>query len=367
MTRIAIIEDDPAILRGLADNLRHESYDVLTALDGADGYRLVCESRPDLVILDLMLPRLGGHEVCRRLREEGIGTPVIMLTADNQEASRVKGFEAGADDYVRKPFSLRELLARIAAILRRSQQFGGAANPNELAEARRIQRGLMPEKIPQGPCLEIAAVWRPAGVVGGDYFDVIKLDDNTIAVCIADVSGKGLPAAMIMSNVQAAVRALASDGASPARLCEKVNQMMCVNTPGNAFVSMFYAVIDPASQRLLYCNAGHNPPLTVSSGGAIRALDCGGILGVFRDWRYDDLEIPIESGDCIVLYTDGVTEARSSAGEEFGSQRLADALLQSRSGCAVDLADGVVEAVRSFTGGVFHDDLTLIALCATRR
>ena len=121
MSVILAIEDDPAILRGLADNLRFESYEVLTATDGQTGYALIHEKRPDLIILDLMLPNLSGYEICRKVRAEGIQTPILMLTARGEEADRVLGLDLGADDYVAKPFSIRELLARIRAILRRVQ------------------------------------------------------------------------------------------------------------------------------------------------------------------------------------------------------------------------------------------------------
>ena len=121
MSTILAIEDDPAILRGLADNLRFESYDVLTASDGETGYALIREKRPDLIILDLMLPKLSGYEICRKVRAEGLQTPILMLTARGEEADRVLGLDLGADDYVAKPFSIRELLARIRALLRRAQ------------------------------------------------------------------------------------------------------------------------------------------------------------------------------------------------------------------------------------------------------
>jgi len=119
MTRVLIVEDDPAILRGLKDNLLVESYEVLTASDGEAGYRLVREQKPDLVILDLMLPGMSGYEVCRKLRQEGDRTPILMLTARGEEGDRVLGLDLGADDYVTKPFSVRELLARVRAIVRR--------------------------------------------------------------------------------------------------------------------------------------------------------------------------------------------------------------------------------------------------------
>jgi DNA-binding response OmpR family regulator len=121
MSVILVIEDDPAILRGLADNLRFESYEVLTAGDGETGYRLITERKPDLVLLDLMLPRMSGYELCRKVRAEGVAAPILMLTARGEEADRVLGLDLGADDYVTKPFSVRELLARVRALLRRAQ------------------------------------------------------------------------------------------------------------------------------------------------------------------------------------------------------------------------------------------------------
>ncbi len=130
MNRILVVEDDPAILRGLTDNLKYESYEVLAAADGEAGYRLIREKQPDLIILDLMLPKLSGYELCRKLRGEGVTTPILMLTARGEEADRVLGLDLGADDYVTKPFSVRELLARIRAILRRTQP--PRALPDEL-------------------------------------------------------------------------------------------------------------------------------------------------------------------------------------------------------------------------------------------
>ena len=130
MSRILVVEDDPAILRGLADNLKFESHEVLTASDGEAAYRLIREQSPDLVILDLMLPRMSGYEVCRKVRGEGVMTPIVMLTARGEEGDRILGLDLGADDYISKPFSVRELLARIRAVLRRTQP--GPNAPDDL-------------------------------------------------------------------------------------------------------------------------------------------------------------------------------------------------------------------------------------------
>jgi serine phosphatase RsbU (regulator of sigma subunit) len=363
MNRIVVIEDDPAILRGLADSLRAASYDVLTAANGEDGYGLVRERQPDLVILDLTLPGLNGYEVCRQIRRHGLATPVLMLTAQSLEDNRIQGFEAGADDYVTKPFSLKELLGRVRAILRRSEGRSDLANQKELDDARLIQQRLMPSQIPQIPGLRIAGTWRPARIAGGDYFDVLPLDDGSVAVCIADVCGKGMPAALMMSSLQAAVKSFAVERTRPRELCARVNRVMCDNLGSHGFVSMFYAVIDAGARRITGCNAGHNRPILCRGGESARRLDCGGgVLGVFPEWAFEDEEVELRSGDRLLLYTDGVTESRNAAGEEFGDDRLA-ALVQRFSGNdAAALTDAVIAAAAEFNNGDFEDDLTVLAI-----
>src|SRR5688572_13439942 len=277
MDRIVVIEDDPGILRGLAISLRAESYDVLTAANGADGYRIVREKQPDLVILDLMLPEMNGYEVCRELRKHGMATPILMLTAQDHESYRIRGFEVGADDYVTKPFSVQEILGRVRAILRRSAGRSDLATQRELEHAHEIQLRLMPVEIPQMPGLCIAGTSRPSRIVGGDSFDALRLESGAVAVCIADVCGKGLPAAMTMASLQAAVKMCASRQMRPRDLCDNVNRLMCQNLCGQGFVTFFYAMIEPGSghsRRFTYCNAGHNPPILASSSGMHR-LECG--------------------------------------------------------------------------------------------
>jgi phosphoserine phosphatase RsbU/P len=362
MNRIVVIEDDPAILQGLEATLRSESYDVLTSGDGEHGYRLVQENQPDLVILDLMLPKMTGYEVCGQIRRHGLATPILMLTAQDHEISRVRGFEAGADDYVTKPFSVRELLGRVQAILRRSEGRADLANQRELGEARQVQQRLLPAVIPQLSGFRIAGTWCPARIAAGDYFDVFPLDDGAMAVCIGDVCGKGMPAAMMMSNLQAAVKSYASRETRPRDLCVQLNRLMCRNFAAQGFISFCYAVIDSQRMRLTYCNAGHNLPILIS-GNSVCRLDCGGgILGVIEHWEYDEREIQLRSGDRLLMYTDGITESRSPAGEEFGEARLIDLVLRFDSNDAAAIAQEVLGAARAFSNGNLEDDLTLVSV-----
>jgi serine phosphatase RsbU (regulator of sigma subunit) len=367
MKRILVVEDDPAIRKGLVINLMAESYDVLSAANGEEGYRLASESRPDMVILDLMLPGMNGYEICQGLRRRGMATPILMLTAQDEESYRVRGFELGADDYVTKPFSVRELIGRIRAILRRSEGRSDLANQRELDEARQIQRRLMPSEIPQVPGLHIAAISRPARIAGGDYFDASRLARSGVAVCIADVCGKGMPAAMIMANLQAAVKTCTSRGMRPRELCTSVNQVMCENIAGHGFITFFYAVIDSdefGRKRCTYCNAGHNPPILATSGveGSAR-LDCGGgVLGVFPHWSYDEQAVLLNSGDRILMYTDGITESRNLKGEEFGEKRLADLMCVSENTDAASMVERTFALVSQFSGGNVEDDMTVFAI-----
>jgi serine phosphatase RsbU (regulator of sigma subunit)/FixJ family two-component response regulator len=234
---------------------------------------------------------------------------------------------------------------------------------HELEEARDIQRGLMPKVIPQIHGYEISGAWRPAHVVSGDYFDVLKFDESRAALCIADVSGKGMPAALLMSNVQAAVKAFASATAAPAELCEKVNRVVCSNTAEDKFITFFYCLLDAASGTLTYANAGHNAPILIRSNGAALQLERGGtVLGPFPEWEFEQGETELRSGDRVLLFTDGITEVRNSDGEEFGEERLNDLLIANRALGAEELQKAVMSTVANFSGGDFQDDATLIVL-----
>jgi sigma-B regulation protein RsbU (phosphoserine phosphatase) len=366
MNRIVVIEDDPTIRRGLTDNLRAQAYEVTTSSNGEEGYRLVLDSQPDLVILDLSLPRMNGYDVCRRIRSHGMATPILMLTAEDRETSRVEGFDAGADDYVTKPFSVRELMGRVRAILRRSEGRSDLANQKELDDARQIQQRLMPTHIPQLPGFQISGVWQPARIVSGDSFDVLRLDENSIAVCIADVCGKGMPAAMMMANLQAAVKTCASKNMRPKELCETVNRIMCGNM-AEGFITFFYAVIENNPKRITYCNAGHNPPIFVSARpgrevhGTSRLSTGGGVLGILSEWRYEEAQLEFAAGDHILMYTDGITETRNSKDEEFGEDRLIE-LVCSYDADADTLTARVIAAASEFSNGNFSDDLTVVAI-----
>ena len=232
----------------------------------------------------------------------------------------------------------------------------------ELQRAREIQESLLPKEIPQLPGFEVASAWQPARAVGGDYFDVLKLGENRLAICIADVSGKGVPAALLMANVQASLRASVRDLDSPARVCSIINGMLCESIAADKFVTFFCGVLDAPSSTFRYCNAGHPYPILVSS-GAVRTLDQGGaVLGVFPAWTYEDSSVDLISGDRLLLFTDGITEAEGPQGEEFGMEKVAAFAKAHAANSAARINQQLLAQVSDFCGAQFRDDATLLVL-----
>jgi sigma-B regulation protein RsbU (phosphoserine phosphatase) len=232
----------------------------------------------------------------------------------------------------------------------------------ELQRAREIQESLLPKVIPQLPGFELASAWQPARAVGGDYFDVLKLGENRLAICIADVSGKGVPAALLMANVQASLRASVRDLDSPARVCSIINGMLCESIAADKFVTFYCGVLDAGTRTFRYCNAGHPYPILVSC-GAVRTLDQGGgVLGVFPAWTYQDSSVDLRSGDRLVLFTDGITEAEAPDGEEFGMEKVAAFVKTHAENSAARMNQQLLAQVTEFCGAQFQDDATLLVL-----
>jgi sigma-B regulation protein RsbU (phosphoserine phosphatase) len=251
--------------------------------------------------------------------------------------------------------------------LQRSVDMGTAeleVQQQELERAREIQESLLPKTIPQLPGFEVAGAWLPARVVSGDYYDVFPLGDHKLCICIADVVGKGVAAALLTAHAQAAVRALSSQSESPATLCGRVNRLLCENIATGKFVTFFYAILDGETRTLTYCNAGNPYPILVSHGQA-RMLDKGGaVLGVFPEWAYEDTAIPFEPQDRLLLFTDGITEAEGADATEFGEEGVAAFARSNSRKSARELTNGLLESVNAFCGGHFQDDATLVVVSA---
>ncbi len=333
---------------------------ILTKLD---------REKYDLVLMDLNYRRdttsgSEGLEILGTLRGMTAPPPVIVMTAWGSIDLAVQAMHMGARDFIQKPWDNTHLLhlAEKHITAHRAEEKRRRMQESELQDAVAVQRRLMPTQLPKVPGLDLAGQCQPAGAVAGDYFDVLQLGER-LGLCIADVIGHGLPAALMMSNLQAAVKVTAADWLQPSQLCDRVNALACRNGAVDKFISFFYALYDPKTRTLQYCNAGHNPPIVLRANGEHAVLDTPDIvLGQVSDWQYHDAEYILQPGDRVVLYTDGITEAGEEAGDEFGPERLREVVQRNNGKPAGELLAAVMAAVSEHCKQTFADDATCLIL-----
>ena len=359
--RTLIADDQPDVVEALRLLLKREGYRI----EAVNSPRAVLESLEsrdyDLLLMDLNYARdttsgQEGLDLLDRVHQLDSALPVVVMTAWGNVPLAVEAMRRGARDFVQKPWDNAELLSTL-----QRQVQSASAERSEMADAVATQHALLPRSIPELAGVDIAVAWTPAGEMSGDYLDLIPLENRRLGIALGDVAGKGLPAALLMSNLQAAIRALAADVHLPASLAARVNRLVAVNTRRNKFISLFYGVLE--ENRLTYTNAGHNAPMLVRADGGVSRLDAGGVvLGVFPDWVYRQDTVRLNPGDRLLVYSDGVTEAENRHGEEFGEARLVSLLEAHRSLDATSLRKKIIRAVSDFTGGRFQDDATLLVV-----
>lgn len=270
-------------------------------------------------------------------------------------------------EFSREDLNLLTVMANVAAI--RIEH----ARLNEIEEARRalakemeqaalIQKALLPSEPPAVGGMDIAGKTTACHTVGGDYFDFLSFPDGRVGLLVGDVAGKGMPASLLMSSLQARVQVLFEEAGDLARKVTRLNKAVCSNCPDNRFITFFMTVIDPATGALVYANAGHNPPLIVRAAGGIDRLREGGvILGILSIAKYQETMDQMLPGDVLVLYSDGVTEAASPADEDFGEERLAQLVASMRGKPAAQIIEAIETAVNEFTQGApAADDFTVV-------
>ncbi|OLE46723.1 MAG: hypothetical protein AUG46_08750 [Acidobacteria bacterium 13_1_20CM_3_58_11] len=388
--RILIADDQQDVLDALRLLLKGHGYRIETVNSPADLLAAVAGQEFDILLIDLNYARdttsgREGLDVLSRLREMEDAPPVVAMTGWATVGLAVEAMQYGVSDFVEKPWTntrLLEILRKQISVGREQRESRRRAaeearareealihqqeQEREIAEAKAIQEKLLPREIRQMPGFEIASAWQSARLVGGDYFDILPLDEKTLGICIADVAGKGMPAALLMSNLQAAVRGLSSPSLAPNLLCSRLNSIVYRNTDSDRFITFFYAQLDGATRRLDYVNAGHNAPFVVRSDGSHERLREGGaVLGIFAARNYQMGSAQLAPGDRVILFTDGVTEASNRAGEEFGEARLLGLLTDQRTLSADQLQAKILAVVTEFTGGRWQDDATLLVLAVS--
>jgi len=368
--RLLVADDQPHILAALEILLHGEGYQTDRAVNPENVLQALQEQNFDVVLMDLNYTRdttggAEGLELVTRIRAIDQTIPLVVMTAWGNVDLAVEAMRRGASDFVQKPWGNHQLLEKVreqverCRILRTTQR----RREEESCEASEIQRSLLPSSIPQIPGYDISATTQSVHFIGGDYYNIVQVSDTQTAICIADVAGKGLPGALLMSNLQASLKPLVHKDIQPHDLCSRLNRSLCEIMPENKFITLFYGVLDSRNNWFTYCNAGHNPPILLNADGTASELSSSGaILGRFPDWHYSQTDCKLHYGDTLLLFTDGVVEACDHQNELFGERKLMQTAQEFAHQKASELRNTLLQAASDHCGGKFQDDATLIVL-----
>ena len=374
---VLVVDDAPANIQ-IVNSILKDTYKVRIATNGAKALELASASpHPDLILLDVIMPGMDGYEVCSRLKTDPTtkDIPVIFLTGQTETSDETHGFEVGAVDYIHKPFSPAVVQARVQTHLmlrgireQLAQQL--FAIQKELETARQIQHSILPREIPRLAGLDIAARYIPMTAVAGDFYDFIVVDDRHIGILVADVSGHGMPAALIASMLKIALAAQAPKAADPAEVLLGLN-LALYGKFQHHYVTAAYVYLDMEKQLLRYAGAGHPPILywTSSTHSVKDVLENGMFLGRFDFATYNAVEMAISRGDWCLMYTDGIPETTNSNEVQFGDERFRAFLGEQAWPSADLLAGGLLAELSRWSGRAAdedpEDDVTLVAFRIT--
>lgn len=383
-TKILIIDDDENAIALLALILKKEGYEVLHALDSASGMATAEIEQPDLILLDIMMPGVDGFQTCQMIKENPKikEIPILFLSALTDSQDKIKGLELGGVDFVTKGGDKGELLARVRTQLKIRALTKEIVQTNEilvekqhhldedLKAAAVIQHTLLPHPNLVLPKTEIAWKFEPCELIGGDVFNATQPTPNHVAFYILDVSGHGVPSAMVSASVsetllQISYKAGRSQNLliKPKLLMESLQKEFPIER-FDRFFTLAYLVLDAESGKLTYSNAGHPPPILLRSTGSIELLDIGGpLIGFGENMLFEEGEEMLHKGDKIILYTDGITEREDQKGTLYGDERLL-ALAQQMSQKPIQLIiDEIFARVADFGNHLpLKDDVSLFGI-----
>jgi len=371
--RVLVADDQIDVLTALRLLLKGEGYETETVTSPGEILRALERRRFDALLMDLNYSwdTTSGQEglsLLRAIHAADSTLPVIVMTGWASVDLAIESMKGGVSDFIQKPWDNAKLLSVLCSQVARGRRHREARRKEietaqQLEEAREIQLGLVPRIVPEIPGHRLAVAWRPSGTLSGDYFDVLPLGERQFGLCIADVVGKGVAAALLMSNIQAMVKSFVQRSLPPAEFTSRINTFVCKTVTDNKFITFFYGLLDSGTGILRYANAGHNPPILFRRNGAWERLTKGGaVLGVRSDFRYEQGEVSLRSGDRLLCFTDGISEARGRGEEEFGEGRLIELVLGERELDPNRLQSKIMQSVNEFCGGRLQDDATLIAL-----
>ena len=369
--RVLIVDDAKANLDILVEGLKAD-HKLSLAMNGEMALQIATRTPPDLVLLDIMMPGMDGYEVCRRLREmpETADVPIMFLSSLEEVQNKTRGFEAGANDYLTKPFEMLEVKARVRSLLK-AKAYSDAVKEqiaSELRVASEIQMGMLPHDfsaLEKAYGVEFGAVLEPAREVGGDLYGVCAAAKDRLVVFLGDVSGKGIPASMFMVRAISLAKLLARDIIEPELILARLNDELSVDNPSFMFVTFICAVYEPTRRKVTIANGGHCRPVLLRPGQAPAwaVKNLGTALGFDEGLTFERTELDLRPGDSLVFYTDGVSEAFNPEDECYGDDRLiADTTLLSGQS-APALTSELLKKVHAFANGAPQsDDIAIMTL-----
>ena len=375
--KILVVDDEPDLeplmLQRMRRDIRRGQYEFVFAHDGNEALARLNEHEDvDMVLSDINMPGMDGLTLLEQIPQVDPEIRAVMVSAYGDMKNIRTAMNRGAFDFVTKPIDFEDLRVTIERTLRHMMEWREAlatrdklvALQNELDVAHKMQQSVLPTEFPTSDAYEIAANMQPARDVGGDFYDVIRLENDRVGLAVADVSDKGVPAALFMMSSLTILKGSAIGIGDPGAVLTEVNGLLNEDNETAMFVTLLYAVFNPANGLLKYANGGHNPPIIVHPDGASTLLPAtGGIaLGVAPGFKYEESSIILAPGDTIVLYTDGVTEAMNAEGEEFGLDRLRNLFTNSPPKSPKETNTAIFEAVSAFAGETPQsDDITCLA------
>ncbi len=376
--KILVVDDEPdlepLVLQRMRRHIRSGQYIFTFAQNGIEALECLREDEEILIVLsDINMPKMDGLTLLENIPSVNPNVRSVIISAYGDMKNIRTAMNRGAFDFVTKPVDFDDLKLTIERTLQHLLEWTEALAArdrlvtiqNELSVASTMQQSILPRSFPTSDLYDVYASMKPARSVGGDFFDIVMLDAGRVGIAIADVSDKGVPAALFMMSSRTLLKGSAIGMEAPGEVLREVNDLLCENNDTAMFVTLFYAVYDPLSGRLTYANGGHNTPVIVDTTGGSRQLPMtGGVaLGLMSGLEYDHDSVVLRPGETVVLYTDGVTEAMNLEKEEFGMERLEQMFEGSPPNNAKTANDLIFDAVNEFAGDAPQsDDITCMTL-----
>ena len=388
--KILVVDDNVVNRKLLFSILKKEGYELLEASDGEEAIEVAVQGQPDLILLDIMMPKKDGYEVCRELKkdERFAAVPIIFLSAKAETEDKIKGLELGGADYVTKPFDRGEVVARCHAQLKIRDLTKRLTLANrdllekqrlideDLKAAAEIQRSLLPQEYPNVDIMDVAWKFMPCQSIGGDIFNLIRLDEDNWGIYMVDVSGHGVPSALVAVSVTQMMHSSKSvilkrsidhpphyQIVAPPEVLDKLDREYPIER-FDKFFTITYIVLNGQSKRILYSNAAHPPPVLLHPDGTLEFLDKGGtIIGMGGALPFEGGENQLRAGDKLFIYTDGIVEYQDEDGNFYGEDRFFDEMKRLKDEPISSMIDGVIASVMDFgKNNEPQDDISLLGV-----